>query len=181
MTTWVVLLRGINVGGGNRLPMAELVALLEGLGLRDVRTVIASGNAIVRADDGVDPESIAARIAEEIHAGHGFAPRVMLVSPAALRAAVVANPFAMAAAEPRTLHLLFAERPPERPDLAGLERERGPGEGFVLDGSVLYLHLPDGIGRSRLGERAERLLGVPATGRNWNTVTRLAALVAEEG
>ena len=100
----------------------------------------------------------------------------MLLEASALRAAIDANPFPEAEAEPATMHLFFLDRAPAVPDLAGLEAIRGPRDRYVLDGAVLYLHTPGGLGRSRLAERAERLVGVPATARNWNTVRKLAEL-----
>ena len=178
MTTWILLLRGINVGGNNRLPMRELVTLLEGLGLRDVRTWIQSGNVVFATDDAADgdPAALAAAITAAIREAHGFAPRSMLLEAPALRAAIASNPFPEADAEPATVHLFFLDAPPPSPDLAGIEAIRGPRERVIIDGAVLYLHTPDGLGRSRLSERAERLVGVPATARNWKTVRRLEEL-----
>jgi uncharacterized protein (DUF1697 family) len=178
VTTWVLLLRGINVGGSNRLPMRDLAALLEGLGLHDVRTSIQSGNVVFTSDASVgdDPAALSTSITEAIREAHGFAPRSMLLSAAALRAAMDANPFPGADAEPATVHLFFLDTAPAAPDLAAMDAIRGPRERYVHDGAVLYLHTPDSLGRSKLAERIERLLGVPATARNWNTVRRLAAM-----
>lgn len=183
VTAWILLLRGINVGGAHRLPMPDLVVLLEGLGLRDVRTVIGSGNVVFAWDDGtaVDPAGLAIAITAAIRDAHGFAPRSLLLPASALRAAIDANPFREAVDEPTTLHLLFLEAVPSEPDLAGMVALRGPRERFVLDGAVLYLHLPDGLGRSKLAERAERLVGVAATARNWNTIRKLAGLAGVAG
>jgi uncharacterized protein (DUF1697 family) len=181
MTRWVLLLRGINVGGGNRIPMRDLVALLEGLGLRDARTSIQSGNAAFLAEDGADPGALAAAITGAIRESHGFAPRALLLPGAAVRAAIEANPFPEATAQPTTLHVCFLAAEPVAPDLDALDALRGPRERFALDGVVLYLHLPDGLGRSKLAERLERHLGVQATVRNWNTVLRLAMLADEPG
>lgn len=120
MRTWVLLIRGINVGGKNVLPMGELV------------------------DE--------------------------------LRSAIERNPFPEAEAEPKTLHLFFLEAPPVTPDTEALTSARSPAERFKIDGRVLYLHAPEGIGRSRLAAQAERHLGVTATARNWRTVTKLSEL-----
>jgi uncharacterized protein (DUF1697 family) len=178
VTTWVLLLRGINVGGNNRLSMRELAAHLEGLGLLDVRTYIQSGNVVFAAGDQtpVDAASLAAAITSAIREAHGFTPRSLLLEASALRAAIDANPFPEAVAAPTTLHVLFLAAVPTLPDLAGLDALRGPRDRYVLDRTVLYLHLPEGIAGSRLAERAERLLGVPATARNWNTVRKLGEL-----
>ncbi|HYO44899.1 MAG TPA: DUF1697 domain-containing protein [Candidatus Limnocylindrales bacterium] len=180
MTTWVLLLRGINVGGRNRLPMRDLAALLEGMGLGDVRTLIQSGNVVFTSDDEtpVDPTTLTSTITAAIREAHGIAPRAMLLTAAALRVAIEANPFPEADAEPATVHLFFLDGVPAAPDLAGLEAVRAPRERFAIDNAVFYLHAPDGLGRSKLAERAERLLGVAATARNWSTVSGLARLAA---
>jgi uncharacterized protein (DUF1697 family) len=158
--------------------MRDLAVLIEGLGLRDVRTYIGSGNVVFSSDDAVpvDPPALATAITAAIGAAHGFRPRAMLLEASALRAAIDANPFPEAAGEPTTLHVLFLDAVPASPDLAGLEALRRPRDRFVLDGAVLYLHLPDGIAGSKLAERAERRVGVPATARNWNTVRKLGEL-----
>jgi uncharacterized protein (DUF1697 family) len=175
---YVALLRAVNVGGTGKLPMADLKAICAEAGFAEVRTYIASGNVVFVADDPVDPRALAASITEAIRNVHGFAPRAMLLEASAVRAVVAHNPFPEAAPEPKTLHVLFLEAAPATPDLAGLEAVRGPRERFALDGAVLYLHVPEGLGRSELALRAERLLGVAATARNWNTVLALAGLGA---
>lgn len=174
-TTWVALLRGINVGGRNRVAMVELREALTGAGLSDVRTYIQSGNVVFDTADS-DLDRISVRISAKILKNHGFEPRVLLLESAELERAIARNPFPEAVAEPKTLHLLFLETAPEHPDLEGLESVRAERERFELDDCVFYLHAPDGIGRSRLAERVERLLGVPATARNWRSVQKIREL-----
>jgi uncharacterized protein (DUF1697 family) len=180
MTTWIALLRGINVGGHHKLPMKALAALLEGLGATDVRTYVQSGNVVLRHPSRA-AEPLARQIGAAIRDAHGFAPPVLLLTRAQLERAAAANPFPQAEAEPTTLHLFFLARTPQRPDLAGIERLRAAREAFVLDGATLYLHALDGFGKSRLAARAEALLGVEATARNWRTVTALRDLAQEPG
>ena len=177
MTTWVALLRGINVGGNHRLPMASLVALLTDLGAGDVRTYIQSGNVVFTAG-AREGEAMGGRLRDAIQEAHGFAPHVLVRRAAALERVIERNPYPGAAAEPKTLHVYFLDTKPPAPDVDGLEAIRGEHESFELDGDVLYLHLPDGLGRSTLAARAEKLVGVPATARNWSTVTKLAGLAA---
>lgn len=183
MDTWVALLRGINVGGANRLRMAELRKDLEGLGLEDVRTYIQSGNVVfdsaIDGDDGGLAETLVERIEVAIEERHGFRPRVLVLSAARFREAMRANPFPEAEAEPKSLHLYFLAQPPVDADLAALEAVASPTERSRLGEHVLYLHAPDGIGRSKLAARAEALLGVPATARNWRTVTRIREMLEE--
>lgn len=178
MATWIALLRGINVGGNNRLPMAALGAIIEAAGGRDARTYIQSGNAAFEADADRAPSALGAAIRDAIRAGHGFTPHVLLRDAAYLQRIVDGNPYPEAAGAPKTLHVFFLDAAPLSPDLAGLEGVRSGGEAFVLDGDALYLHAPEGIGRSKLAVKAERLLGVPATARNWATVTALLEVAA---
>jgi uncharacterized protein (DUF1697 family) len=178
MTTWIALLRGINVGGKGRLSMKDLVAVLEGLGGRDVRTYVQSGNAVFRADVR-DAATLGGRITGAIKAAHGFAPATMVLPAAALRRVADRNPFPQADATPTSLHLFFLAETPAVPDLAALESLRAGNEAFRLDGDVFYLHAPAGIGRSKLATAVERRLGVAATARNWRTVRQLLAMAED--
>jgi len=172
MGTCIALFRGINVGGKNVLPMWELVAVLEGLGCSNVRTYIQSGNAVFE-----HPEKAAARlaaaIAEAIEQRFGFEPHVQVLAREDLDQAIAANPFPEAAADPGRLHLGFLAAVPTHPDLDALGALAAADERYRLIGRVFYLHAPHGVGNSRLASRAEKLLGVPMTDRNWNTVSKL--------
>ena len=106
MKTIIALFRGINVGGRNKLPMRDLVAVLEDLGLTDVKTYIQSGNAVFHAD-GVDNAELSDAISAAIQERHGFAPQVLLLGISDLAEAIASNPFPEAEADPKTLHLFF--------------------------------------------------------------------------
>ncbi len=175
MPTLIALLRGINMGGHNKLPMKELAALLTGIGLRDVQTYIQSGNVVFRSNV-KDKAALAAKISAAIAAQHGFAPQVLLLKAEELRQAMAHNPYPEAETTPAKLSLLFLTETPPQPDLKALEKLRISSERFKLVGKVFYLHAPDGFGRSKLAANAERLLGVATTGRNWNTVCKLAEM-----
>ena len=175
MTAFIALLRGINIGGHHKLPMSALTALLEEMGLREVRTHLQSGNVVFRSNL-KDRAALAAKISTEIAAQHGFAPQVLLLDARELREALANNPYPDAEATPACLSLLFLAEAPRRPDLQALEALRAGSERFKLVGKVFYLHAPDGFGRSKLAANAERLLGVATTGRNWNTVRKLAEM-----
>jgi uncharacterized protein (DUF1697 family) len=177
MSTYIALLRGI--GGNYTLPMKGLVEILEGMGLSDVRTYIQTGNAVFRSEE-LGPSELSEGISAEIENRYGFAPRVIVLTPEELGAAVESNPYPEAESEPRTLHLTFLASTPEDPDLAALERLRKDNERFTLEGRTFYFHAPDGVGRSKLFARIERSLGVPGTARNWRTVSRLAGMVNQE-
>lgn len=177
-TTYAALLRGINVGGGRKVPMAELRTLLEGLGHTGVRTYLQSGQAVFASAHG-DEESLAAELARAVEEHFGFAVDVIVRDHAYLRAVADACPFPAAELEGRQLHATFFSAPvgPER--FAGIDAEARLPEEFRLGDRVLYLYVPDGLGRSKLAEQLARprvTKGVVATTRNWNTVVKLVEL-----
>jgi len=172
MKTWILLLRGINVGGKNRLPMKELRSHMTLLGLQDVATYIQSGNAVFRAPETTVVE-LPARLATAMEEHHGFSPHILVLSRDEWQAAMDSNPFPEAIEHPKTLHLFFLMSNPQKPDLDVLREVQAPTERFQLTGDVFYLHAPDGIGRSKLGSKIGKSLGVEMTARNWRTVEKL--------
>ena len=172
MYTWVALLRGINVGGKNILPMKELVQDLESLDLRDIQTYIQSGNVVFRSSSDVSP-TLGDQITTLIENRHGFRPHILILSADQLKSAIDSNPYPEAEAEPKTLHLFFLGSVAVAPDIEALAKARLPSERFHLTDRVLYLYAPEGIGRSKVAAKAEKLLGVVVTGRNWRTVEKL--------
>ena len=188
MTTCIALLRGINVGGRNRLKMATLRGDLEALGFRSVRSYIQSGNVVFEyGDDEISADRVRAdeydalgeRVASTIEERHGFRPRVLVFPADHLRSAMDANPFPGAEAEPRRLHLFFLACTPDDPDESAIRESAASSERWAIRGDVFFLHAPDGIGRSKLARSVERLLGVPATARNWRTLSKLRAMLGE--
>lgn len=175
MTTFVAFLRGINVAGHGRLPMKDLVAAIERVGGRDVRTYIQSGNAVFESSRS-DRARLSGQLATEIDDSHGFKPQVLILGREDIVHAIERNPFPDAESEPKSLHLGFLASVPRHPNLEKLEAIRIPSERFQLLGAVFYLHAPDGVGRSRLAAASERLLGVAMTARNWNTVCKMREL-----
>ena len=177
--TWIALFRGINVGGRHVLPMAGLRELLAKNDCAQVRTYIQSGNAVFRCGS-ASGAAVGRRIQAAVARKYGFEPRVLVLSGHELEKAAAANPYATAAlAEPKFVHLFFLDATPDRGRLASLDEARHESESFALLGRVLYLHTPKGFGVSKLAERAERLLGVTATARNWRTVTELLNMARE--
>lgn len=174
MTRWIALLRGINVGGKNILPMKDLRALLETLGYGHVRTYIQSGNCVFDAH-AVDADSIAGAIT----ARFGFRPNVIVMPAETLQSVLDRTPFPQAASDPKSLHLYFLSEPATSADMAGIEALRGATEDYRLTDQVFYLYAPDGIGRSKLAAKVERLLGVPATARNLRSAMAIAALAGD--
>ena len=178
MNTWIALLRGINVGGRNSLPMKELAAILEKTGAKNVRTYVQSGNVVFQSGD-KDGSKLSTKISSEIKKKRGFEPFVLVLGVDALRKAIKKNPFPEGEADPGHLHLGFLANIPQNPNMAKLNELKIASEHFKLIGSVFYLHAPEGIGRSKLAAASEKLLGVPMTDRNWKTVTSIWTLVTE--
>jgi uncharacterized protein (DUF1697 family) len=176
MATWIALLRG--VGGGIRpLPMAELVKQLEGIGLKDVRTYIATGNVVFSSAR--SPTRLASEIEDCIEKKFGFHSNTFLLSVDELRRAAADNPFPQADANPKLLHLFFLSQPPKTPQLDAMNELKVKSEQFALKGKVFYFYTPDGFGVSKLATRVDRLLGVETTARNWRTVGKLLAMTQE--
>jgi uncharacterized protein (DUF1697 family) len=175
MTTWITLFRGINVGGRNILPMKELKALLEDLGCADVRTYIQSGNVVFRHNER-EATSLSQTISQAVLNRFHFAPYVLFMTVNSLKSALAINPFSSAEENPSTVQLYFLSAVPTEANLGGLKQLKSASEKFELIDQVFYLHAPDGIGRSKLAARVEKLLGVPATARNWRTVQKVLEL-----
>jgi uncharacterized protein (DUF1697 family) len=172
MTVWVLLLRGINVGGAGKLPMADLRRLLTDLGCDGVATYIQSGNAVFASDR--SRADLSEAIAGAIEAAQGFRPPLFLLTAAELSAALDANPFPEAAADPKPMHLFFHDAG-TRPDAAALDADKTGREAWSESGGVLYLRAPDGIGRSKLAVRIGRQFK-GATARNLTTCRKLLAM-----
>ena len=175
---YVVLFRGINVGGKNPLPMKDLVALLESLGYRGVTSYIQSGNLALATDE-ADRATVAEHIASAIEGRFGFKPALMLVTLDEIEAIVADNPFPGGEADPKALHVAFLGAPPSTAKLGRLAGFAGSSEKWRLAGQTLYFWAPDGFGRSKFPAAAERMLGVPATFRNWRTVTTMRDLARQ--
>ena len=178
MNTYIALLRGINVGGNNSLPMKELVAILEGTGARKIKTYIQSGNAVFQSA-AKKPSQFPQKLAAEIKKRHGFEPYIHILEVEAIKRAIAENPFPEAEADPSSLHLGFLASRPKSPNLEKLSSLKKESERFHLTDGVFYLHAPEGVGRSKLAASAEKLLGVPMTDRNWRTVCKVMEMVGE--
>lgn len=179
MSAVAALLRGINVGGNQKLPMATLQRLCEGLALRHVSTYIQSGNVVFAAPERTALSKLAARLELAIEAECAFRPAVLLRNVDELRAVVEQNPFpAEAASEPQKLVVTFLRAPAPPAYLARVDELRGTfPERIEIRGLVSYTYFPAGIGKTKLPLAAlERLLGAPCTARNWNTVVKLLAM-----
>lgn len=175
MHFWVMLLRGINVGGNNIMPMKQLISMLNELGCEDVQTYIQSGNVLLQHSES-DSQVLTLHITTTMYRTFGFEPKVLLLTLEQFQQAATNNPFPQAEVEPKTLHLFYLDRPVIEFDKEKLNSLKKTNESFELIDQVFYLHAPDGIGRSKLAEKVEKILAVPSTARNWNTVKKLLSL-----
>ena len=172
---WVVLLRAVNLGARNKVPMARLRTLLEEAGYGDVRTYIASGNVLL---DGPRSKAAVAREVEEIVADAFDVETTAIVrTPKELAAVVADHPFGH---DTSRSHVVFlADKPAKKAANTLAAADHSP-ERAVVAGSDVYVLYPAGVQGSRLSTaRLERLLDVPGTHRNWHTVAALAELAAE--
>lgn len=171
MTTMIAFLRGVNIGGKNKIKMEELRTVCEAMGLRDARTYIQSGNIVFRSA----ARDASALLENEIERAFGFRPPVITRTAAELRAVVERNP--IRGAKPNQLLVFFLTG---TPTAAAVEKVRQmdiqPEELHIL-GAEMYIHFPLGQGVSKLAmARIEKTLGVTGTGRNWNSVLALLAM-----
>jgi len=184
MATHVALLRGINVGGHNKVPMAQLRELVAGLGHDDVATYIQSGNVVFSAT-GTDSPALAGALEQAIAATFGFKIRVAVLSKAELAEVAADNPYPDEP-DPRLVHVVFltAKPGPEVADRVASawqraeQKQPGTRDTAEVKGRAIFLHTPDGFGRSEL---AAQLAGgktgeVAGTARNWATVTKLLSM-----
>lgn len=179
MPGYVALLRGINVGGRNKVPMRELASLVTATGGDDVQTYLQSGNVIfdVGADlAGTISETIATSISERF----GFRVPVLLRSTRQMAEVVRHNPLRGSGTDldDEKLHVLFLAHRPDPVRVAALDPERSSGETFVVRGQEIYLHLPNGAARTKLTNAYfDAKLGLTTSQRNWRTVTKLLELM----
>ncbi|WP_281558656.1 DUF1697 domain-containing protein [Thalassomonas sp. RHCl1] len=170
MKTYIILLRGVNVGGKNLLPMKALKTVLAGAGFEQVKTYIQSGNIALVSDSNPETE-----IATLIQTEFGFTPEILVLDNQEFTTCVANNPYQ--AFEGKSVHFYFCKTQPQinAEKMAALISAT---ESYQLVDKVFYLHAPDGIGRSKLVANIEACLGVPATGRNLNTVNKLTDMAS---
>ena len=177
MSTQIVLLRGINIGPRNRVPMAKLREALEGAGFAEIRTLLQSGNVVL--DSTTKPEATARKCERVIEAEFGLAIDVVVRTPAELARVVKRNPLGEVANDPKRYQVSFLAGPLPAAAKRKLEDAVSDSEELVVSGREIYAWHPDGVARSKLwAALAGRGLGVTATARNWTTVTKLLELAS---
>ncbi|MEU1625906.1 DUF1697 domain-containing protein [Streptomyces sp. NPDC020096] len=186
MTRYVALLRGINLGSRNRLAMSTLRELIGAMGGKDVKTLLQSGNAVFEHAE-ADPARLAAELESRIAAEAGLTVPCVIRTGADIQRVVERNPFARelsgavagVSVDPAKLVVTFLSGPLDASKLPELDPERYAPDQFRQGEGELYVHCPNGIRDSRLvRDLSAARLGVTGTARNWNTVTKLAALTS---
>ncbi|MFZ2051608.1 MAG: DUF1697 domain-containing protein [Solirubrobacteraceae bacterium] len=168
------LLRGINVGGRNKIPMAELRGLVAELGFLDIATHLQSGNVVFRAP-GTEPEQAAAAIEAAIARRLGLNIAVLARTGTELERIVSAHPLAEVASNPSRMLVVFLSEPVERTLVAQVQEEQFSPDRFVAAEQEIYVWAPNGVSETKLTYAfwEKQLGGATATARNWNTVQRL--------
>lgn len=181
MLTYVALLRAVNVGGHNKIKMAELRELAASIGLEQASTYLQSGNLVFRSDQ--DPHGLEGALGDKIEETSGFRAPVLVITRGALTSTIENNPYPQED-DPKHLHAVFLPREPTSEEAEGfsiaMERARAKGspDGCLAVGRVLYLRTPGGIGRSELAVQLGRAalskrIYMSGTARNWRTVLEL--------
>lgn len=174
---YVALLRGINVGGKNKVPMRELVEMFEEAGCVGIATYIQSGNVAFTADPSC-AAAIPVVISETIRKRLGLTVPVTVRSAEEMGRITARNPFLKAGAETESLAVAFLADTPSRSRAAGLDANRSPGDEFVVVGREVYLRLGNGFADTKLTTAwFDAQLQTMSTMRNWRTVTKLAEMV----
>ena len=177
MPTYIALLRAVNLGGYGKIAMADFRQLLDGLGFKNVQTYIQSGNAVFNATGSA--AKVGAAIEAALEKLMGARVDVIIRTHEDLTRIIAANPFAKeAAANGALVHVGFLAGPPSAaagPALQAIpEKYPARRDRYHLAGNHIYFHLPDGAAETKFsGKTVDRAVGVPATGRNWNTVVKL--------
>ena len=175
MTTYLALLRAINLRG-KQLRMEDLRGVFAALGYGDVRTYIQTGNVLFTSAE--EPPKLAADVERRLALDLGLTTRVLLRTGDDLTGVVAGNPFAAAEPDLKKLHVTFLDREPDPERAAAVAAPGGETAEFAIAGREVYLHTPDGYGRSKLSNAFfERGLGVAGTTRNWRVTTKLDELL----
>lgn len=178
MPTFVSLLRGVNVAGHRRVKMSDLAGVYSSLGYSDPRTYVQSGNVIFSHNTG-DVARIAKSIEKALETRLGLGVTVFIRSAGELSELIAGNPFFRS--DPAKLYVTFLDSKPSRVPMEKLNSVKSEGEALSIDDKEVYLYLQHGYGRTKLSNAFfEKVLNVPATTRNWNTVKALWEMTKED-
>jgi uncharacterized protein (DUF1697 family) len=177
MTRFAVLLRAVNVGGHNKVPMARLREIASELGYSDIATYVQSGNLVVSAPT-TKPAVVEGAVGDALRRGLDVDVAVIARTSRQLAAVVAANPFADIADDESRLLVSFLTAQPAADKIAALDPDEFLPERYAFGDQCMYQWFPDGVGRSKLATAPwDRRLGVQGTGRNWRTIAKLQTLL----
>jgi uncharacterized protein (DUF1697 family) len=174
ISVMISMLRGVNVGGHNKIKMEALRELYESLGLQDVQTYVQSGNVVFRTKES-RADLLGKRLEDAIEKAFGFRPGVVLRNASEMRAAIAKNPFASRQGiDPAKLLVTFLAGDPGSEERGNALAIKTFPEELRIDGREVYIYFPNGMARPKMSwPRIEKALKTSGTGRNWNTVTKL--------
>ncbi|MGA7229138.1 MAG: DUF1697 domain-containing protein [Acidimicrobiia bacterium] len=174
MSRIAVFLRGINLAGHNRLAMADLRTSLGEAGFSNVETLLQTGNVLLEPS-GRSRRQVADEVERIIADRHGLDLTAVVREPQELRTVLASGPFLGDEENLSRLHVVFLETPVDTEAAAAIDPRRSPPDRFLVSGDVIYLHYPNGMGRSKLTlSYIEGALGVRGTARNWNTISKVS-------
>ncbi len=175
---YVALMRGINVGGKNKLPMSELRTIFEELRCESVRTYIQSGNVVFAADARL-AKVVAEQVSNRIADMFSISVPVIVRSAAEYKRAVRTHPLATPDMPDSTVHVMFLADKPKAAQVRSLDADRSPGDSFKVVGKEIYLLSPNGAARSKLTNAYfDRSLNTISTTRNWRTCQKLLEMIS---
>jgi len=175
--TYVGFLRGVNVGGKNKLPMKDLAAMFVAAGCGEVQTFIQSGNVVFKARPAL-ASKIPALIAGQIADRFGYRTPVVIRTVEEMSDVLVKNPFLGEGVNEDYLHLMFLADTPSARAVSALDPERSPGDKYIVRGRDIYFWLPNGAGNSKLTNAYfDSKLATVSTIRNWRTVNKLLEMM----
>jgi len=173
ITTYVALLRGVNVGGRNKLSMGDLTAMFKRAGCEACKTYIQSGNMVFKARPAL-AAGIPTLIASEITERFGYRVPLVVRTVEDLREIVNTNPFLSTGVDSKWLYVAFLADSPESSRVTELDPHRSPQDSFLVRGREIFMYCPNGMGRTKLtNEYFDSKLATTSTVRNWRTVSTL--------
>lgn len=180
MPVIIAMLRGVNVGGHNKIKMEDLRGLCKSLRLRDACTYVQSGNLIFKTDER-DLDLLAKRLQHAIERKFGFRPDIVLRTSAEMREVIARNPFAKRrGVEPNRLLVTFLIREPAAEAREKASRLETAPEELRMDRREIYIYYPNGMARPKVSwATIERILKTSGTGRNWNSVTKMLEMAEQ--
>jgi uncharacterized protein (DUF1697 family) len=174
----IVLLRGVNVGGRNRVPMPALREALEGAGMQDVATYVQSGNVVL--ESAAKPDALGRTVEGAIADAFGLEVAVVVRTRAELAKVVRRDPLGDVADQEKLYQVSFCVEQPAKEAIEKVTERAVDGERLLVHGREIYAWLPHGVGRSKLAAQlGKQSLGTVATARNWTTVKKLLELAGE--